>query len=62
MIKVFAYGYHTIMVWAFSQQAVETHRAQLIKDWPFDHSPSTAMSHVVQFPLSEVEEDWNYVG
>lgn len=61
-INVFAYGYHTEMVWAFSRDAVERDRAQLIADWSFGHSPAEAISFIAEVPLTEVEEDWHYVG
>lgn len=61
MITVFAYGYHTEMVWGYSLHAVERDRAQLIRDWSFQHSPSEAVTYVTEIPLSEVEKDWHQV-
>jgi hypothetical protein len=55
MITVFAYGYHTEMVWGFSRDAVERDRAQLI------HSPSEAVTYVAAIDLQEVEDDWHQV-
>lgn len=60
-VNVFAYGYHTEMVWGFSRAAVERDRAQLIAEWGFAHSPSEAVTYVAEVPLEEVEEDWHQV-
>ncbi len=61
MITVFAYGYHTEMVWGFSRAAVERDRAQLIQDWTHSHSPSEAVTYVAAIDLQEVEDDWHQV-
>lgn len=60
-VTVFAYGYHTEMVWAFSREAVERDRAQLIADWEFAHSPAESVTFVAEVPLCEVDEDWHQV-
>lgn len=62
MIQVFAYGYHTEMVWAFSREAVEQDRNALLAGWQFSHSPAEAVTFIAEVPLSEVDEDWHYVG
>jgi len=60
-LTVFAYSYHTEMVWGYSREAVERDRAQLIHGWDFQHSPAEAVTYVAEVPLEEVEEDWHQV-
>lgn len=60
-ITVFAYGYHTKMVWDYSRAVVERDRAITIRDWQFSHSPGVAMTSVMEVPLEAVEADWHPV-
>ena len=57
-IQVWAYGFHTITMWAFSREMVELDRETTLKTWQYSHSPSEAMSGIYSIPLSEVQEDW----
>lgn len=60
--KVFSYGYHTVVCWAYSLEALEADRRELIANWGYKHSPAEAVSYIAEVPLSEVESDWFYVG
>jgi hypothetical protein len=57
-IQVWAYGFHTITMWAFSREMVELNRETTRENWEYSHSPSEAMSGIYQIPLAEVQDDW----
>lgn len=58
MTAVFSFGFHTVRVWAFTAQALEFAKQQIISEWEFSHSPAEAIGPVEIFEFAEIEADW----
>jgi len=56
--RVWSFGYHTVTFWSFARETCELRQARVMKDWPFSHSPSEAVSPIEEIGLSEVQPDW----
>lgn len=59
--SIFSFGFHTVRVWAFSKQALDFARQQIINDWEFSHSPAEAIGPTEIFNFADVGEDWLHV-